>query len=77
MDPQLEELLRAAEKAVAPLIEACQKSSPLYQRGPKTVAQVSRTGKWLLNAVGALRQTLDASANDDQTASEVSPEDEG
>jgi hypothetical protein len=48
-----------AEKTIAGLIDRCQKGGPLYARNPKVVAQVSRTGKWLLNALAALKGTLD------------------
>jgi hypothetical protein len=52
--------LRAAEEAVSRLVEECRKDGPLYAKGPRAVAQVSRTGKWLLNAVTALRRQLNA-----------------
>jgi len=58
MDPQLENTLRAAEEAVSRLVEACSKPGPVYARNPRVVAQVSRTGKWLLNAIAALRKAL-------------------
>jgi len=58
MDPQLENTLCAAEEAVSRVVEACSKPGPVYARGPRTVAQVSRAGKWLLNAIAALRQAL-------------------
>jgi hypothetical protein len=50
----------SAQETVAQLVEACRKEGRLYQENPKSVAQVSRTGKWLLNAITALRQTLGA-----------------
>jgi hypothetical protein len=52
--------LSNAEQTVTRLIERCRKDGPLYARNPKIVAQVSRTGKWLLNALAALKDTLDA-----------------
>jgi len=58
MDPQLENTLRAAEEAVNRLVEACGKPGPVYARNPRAVAQVSRTGKWHLNAIAALRKVL-------------------
>ena len=58
MDPQLENTLRAAEEAVSRLVEACGKPGPVYARNPRVVAQVSRTGKWLLNAIAALWKAL-------------------
>jgi hypothetical protein len=58
--------LAAAEKAVGRLVEECRKSGPLYAQSPKAVAQVSRTGKWFLNAVAALGRELHApAANED------------
>jgi hypothetical protein len=50
--------LAAAERAVNGLVQECGKQGPLYQHDPKAVAQVSRTGKWLLNAMSALRNAL-------------------
>lgn len=58
MNPETEEMLRAAEDAVNRLVERCDKASPLYRGNPRAVAQVSRTGKWLLNALAALRNAL-------------------
>jgi hypothetical protein len=60
--------LRAAEAAATRLVEACRKGGPLYARSPKAVAQVSRTGKWLLNALAALHRDLNA-ADDGQQSS--------
>lgn len=59
MDPETQEMLRAAEDAVSGLVEHCGKNGPLYHNSPKMVAQVSRTGKWLINAVAALRGELE------------------
>jgi hypothetical protein len=59
-DPTAQETLRAAEEAVTRLIEACRKPGPLYQRDPRAVAQVSRTGKWHLNAIATLGKVLSA-----------------
>jgi hypothetical protein len=64
MDPQTSNVLRAAEEAVTCLVEACRKGAPLYVRNPKAVAQVSRTGKWLLNALAVLRRALGSSATE-------------
>ena len=62
--------LATAEKTVTGLIERCRKDGPLYARNPKIVAQVSRTGKWLLNALEALKGTLDpASVGSSNSAS--------
>ena len=48
--------LRAAEKAAARLVEECRKGGPLYAEDPRAVAQVSRTSKWLLNALSRLHK---------------------
>lgn len=58
MDESTLNMLRAAEEAVSRLVEACQKGSTLYQCHRKAVAQVSRTGKWHLNAITALRRVM-------------------
>jgi hypothetical protein len=55
VDPETLNTLRAAERAVARLLEECRKGGPLYVASPRAVAQVSRTGRWLLNALAALR----------------------
>lgn len=60
MDESTRNTVRAAEEAVAALVEACRKEHALYARDPKAVAQISRTGKWHLNAIAALRKALDA-----------------
>jgi hypothetical protein len=59
VDQSTQNTLRAAEEAVAALVEGCRKDGTLYPRDPKAVAQVSRTGKWHLNAIAALRKALD------------------
>ena len=63
MDPETQELLRDAEDAMNRLIEHCAKSGPVYRRCVKAAAHVSRTAKWLLNAVSALRAALTAPAD--------------
>jgi hypothetical protein len=61
--------MRAAEEAVGRLITECRKPGPLYKRAPRAVAQVSRTGKWLLNAIAALNRELKKpAAPEDQAA---------
>jgi hypothetical protein len=54
------ETLCAAEEAVTRLVEECSKPGQLNKGNPRAVAQVSRTGKWHLNAIAALRKLLDA-----------------
>jgi hypothetical protein len=69
MDPSTRNTLRTAEQAVTRLVEQCRKPGPLYRRHPKAVAQVSRTGKWLLNALAALHRELNKpSAPADESA---------
>jgi hypothetical protein len=58
--------IRAAEKSVNRLVEECHKPGRLYARNPKAVAQVSRTGKWLLNAISALHKVLGATEAEDK-----------
>ncbi len=58
MDQKTKEMLRAAEEAVANLVAGCCNAGPLHSRCRREAAQVSRTGKWLLNAVKALRSAL-------------------
>lgn len=60
MDESTRNTLRAAEESVQRLIEVCQKGGPLYARDKKVVAQISRTGRWHLNAIAALRKAFDA-----------------
>jgi hypothetical protein len=67
--PVTEKALSAAEEAVRWLVERCHRGSRLYQRAPRAVAQVSRTGKWHLNAIAQLRKELDIS--DDPTTAEA------
>jgi hypothetical protein len=59
VDPSTAETLRAAAEAVTRLVELCRKGGPLYARDARLVAQVSRTAKWHLNALAALRRALD------------------
>lgn len=66
MNPETQEMLRAAEDAVSRLVERCCKTGPLYQSSPKTVAQVSRTAKWLPNALATLRRKMPATADQSQ-----------
>jgi len=56
--PQTLKSLDSAERAVGRLIQECRKDGPLYRDNPKAVAQVSRTSKWLLNAIVALREIV-------------------
>jgi hypothetical protein len=64
MDPITQETLRAAE-AVSSLVEACRSRNPAYRRSSRALAQVSRTGKWLLHALARLRRDLTTPPNDE------------
>jgi hypothetical protein len=59
MKPRIRSTIRSAKQSVLRLVEECRKDGPIYPKHPKAVAQVSRTGKWLLNAITTLEQTLD------------------
>jgi hypothetical protein len=63
VDPVTENALRAAEEAVQSLVAQCRRGGRLYNRNPRAVAQVSRTAKWHLAAIDALRKALDAANN--------------
>jgi hypothetical protein len=70
VNKQILAAVRAAEKAMGRVVEACRKGGPLYPQSPRAVAQVSRTGKWLLNALNALQLELDKPATDGQPQAE-------
>ena len=56
MNQRTRTIVHSASQAVNRLVEVCHKGGPLYSQNPKAVAQVSRTGKWLLNAIARLEQ---------------------
>jgi hypothetical protein len=56
--------VRAAEEAVARLLQACRKGGPLYVEDPPVVAQVNRTSRWLLSALTRLKRALGTPAED-------------
>lgn len=60
MNQRTHTTLTSAERAVTRLLWLTQKGGPLHAAHPKPVAQVNRTGKWLLNALAALQQCLDS-----------------
>jgi hypothetical protein len=60
MTPEIHTTFHTATQAVHQLVRACRNGGPLYAQNPRAVAQVSRTGKWLLNAVQRLHRELDA-----------------
>jgi hypothetical protein len=45
-----------AKVAVTRLVQECRKGGPLYVQNPQATAQVSRTAKWLLNALDRLHR---------------------
>jgi hypothetical protein len=60
VDPETLALCRSTQETVNQLVEACHKRHRLYARNPRAVAQVSRTAKWLLNAIDRLQRELGA-----------------
>jgi hypothetical protein len=52
--------IRKAERAVIGLVDRYQMGLSLYAKNPKATAQVSRTGKWLLNAIKGLYAALES-----------------
>jgi hypothetical protein len=61
VDPSLTDTIHAAQESVTRLVETCRKGGSLYKHDSRATAQVSRTGKWLLNAITALNKSLDTS----------------
>ena len=58
MNPQTCKVVAATEKNVHRLVDECRKHGPLYEQNPKIVAHVSRTSKWLLNAIAKLKTEI-------------------
>jgi hypothetical protein len=56
-EPSLD-AIPAAEEAARRLVAECRKGGALYRHSPRAVAQVSRTARWLLNALERLRREL-------------------
>jgi hypothetical protein len=52
MNRKIRQVVTSVEKNVTRLIDACRKNGPPYEQNPQGVAHVSRTSKWLLNAIG-------------------------
>jgi hypothetical protein len=67
MTPETRVAVDTAAQAVHRLVTACRKGGSLYTQSPRAVAQVSRTAKWLLNAIDRLRR--DVAAHDEPAAS--------
>lgn len=67
MTKKTQSAVRAAEQAVTRLIGECRKGGPLYVQNPQAAAQVSRTSKWLLNALARLRR--EPGTHDENSAS--------
>jgi hypothetical protein len=57
-------IVHTAEKVVQRLVSECRKGGALYAQNPKDTAQVSRTAKWLLNAITRLRREADANGEE-------------
>ena len=58
MNRQTAKVFSDTEKNVHRLVDECRKHGPLYEQNPKIVAHVSRTSKWLLNAISKLNTEL-------------------
>jgi hypothetical protein len=58
-------IIRRGEEAVRRLVDVCRPSRLLYGHNPRKVAQISRTGKWLLNAIAALKGELAQTSTED------------
>ena len=58
MNRQTAKVISDTEKNVTKLVDECRKHGPLYEQNPKIVAHVSRTSKWLLNAIAKLNTEL-------------------
>jgi hypothetical protein len=69
MKPSTLRTLQAAEKAIRGLAAVCHKDGPLYRKCPRSVAQVNRTAKWLLNAINRIHQELHTTTAQEETAS--------
>jgi hypothetical protein len=59
MNQATRNILGYAEEAVGRLIQECRPNGPLYRKDPQAVAQLSRTGKWLLSALANLHRRLE------------------
>jgi len=69
MDPQTLHTIETAQEAVGELVDACRRRGPLHSQNAKLVGQVSRTAKWLLNAIHNLQQSLNTSSDASQRQS--------
>jgi hypothetical protein len=67
MTPEMKHLIGNVAQTVNQLIAECRKGGPLYVQSPRSVAQVSRTAKWLRNAIERLQREL--AAHDDKPPS--------
>jgi hypothetical protein len=61
MNGKTSKIVSRTESDVTKLVQECRKHGPLYKQNPRIVAHVSRTGKWLLNAISKLKTELDPS----------------
>src|ERR1700677_3448992 len=58
MNGKTSKIVSRTEQEVHRLVEECRKHGPLYEQNPKVVAHVSRTSKWLLNAITKLKSEI-------------------
>ena len=59
MNGKTSKIVSRTEEDVTKLVQECRKHGPLYEQNPKIVAHVSRTSKWLLNAITKLKTELE------------------
>jgi hypothetical protein len=71
MKPRVLKTILSAKKAVTSLVEQCSKDGPVYAGNPNVVAQVSRTGKWLLNDINALEASLEPASVSQTTSANL------
>ena len=62
MNQKTRQVITLVEDKVRRLVDECRKNGPLYVQNPQVVAHVSRTSKWLLNALGKLHAEVKTEA---------------
>lgn len=65
MRPVTHPILRRTAKTVQHLLVVCRNDGLMDKANPKAIAQVSRTGKWLLNAIAQFTNEPKPSAQED------------
>jgi hypothetical protein len=58
VNPDTKPVLAAAEEVVTRLLDVCRKNVPLDRQSPRTVVQVNRTSRCLLNALSRLNHEM-------------------